>query len=49
MPLDTNKPCYLTSDIQKYQYAGLSRLQGKSDSEELPIWSSVMDSKYTHN
>jgi hypothetical protein len=43
MPLDTNKSCFLTFDIQKY--AGRSRFQSKSDSEELPI---VSDSKYSH-
>lgn len=33
MPLDTKKPYSLTSDIQKYQNAGRSRLQVKSDSD----------------
>ena len=46
MPLGTNKPYSLTSDIQNYQNAVRSRSQGKSDSDELPVWSSVLDSKY---
>jgi hypothetical protein len=48
MPLDTKEHCSLTCDIPKYKYAGRSRLQGKSNSEELSVWSSVLDSKYPH-